>query len=260
MTGEPNGVNDPPADSSQLYSGYSDWKDWHGEFAPSDREARYFAAEFAGIPLAGRRVLEIRFGNGSFLAWAKARGAEVVGTEIDRAMIERARAKGFSAEPASLEALAAAGQRFDLVVAFDVFEHWDKPMLVANLTQIAALLRTGGLVLARFPNGQSPFGRVHQHGDLTHQTALSVSSVMQLARLTGFAVARCGNACRVPTRRDFFTVLKHHWRRWQRARIERRVAKLYDLGRLALDPNLTAVLRKIDQDKNTLADRDTHKL
>ncbi len=259
MTGEPNAANDPQADSSALYSGYADWKNWAGEFAPSDREARYFAAELADIPLTGKRVLEIGFGNGSFLAWAKARGAEVVGTEIDAVMIEHARAKGFSAEPSSLEALAAAGQRFDLVVAFDVFEHWDKPMLVANLSQIAALLRTDGLVLARFPNGQSPFGRVHQHGDLTHQTALSVSSVVQLARLTGFTVVRCGNACRVPARSDFFTVLKHHWRRWQRARIERRVAKLYDFGRLALDPNLTAVLRKIDQGKDTLADRDTHK-
>jgi len=133
-------------------------------------------------------VLEIGFGNGSFLAWAKAQGADVVGTEIDAPMIERARAKGFDAQPASLVALAAVGQRFDLVVAFDVFEHWDKAELVENLKQIAALLRPGGLVLARFPNGQSPFGRVHQYGDLTHQTVLSASSVAQLARLTGFTL------------------------------------------------------------------------
>jgi len=239
-------VNDSRADSPQLYSGYADWKNWHGDFAPSDREARYFAAELADIPLAGKRVLEIGFGDGSFLAWAKSLGAEVVGTEIDAAMVERARARGFDARPASLDALAVANERFDLVVAFDVFEHWDKATLVANLTQFAGLLRPGGQVLGRFPNGQSPFGRLHQYGDLTHQTVLSASSIAQLASMTGFAVVRVGNACAVPVRRDFFSVLKHHWRRLRRARIERWLGKLYGVGRLALDPNLVVLLRKQD--------------
>jgi len=239
-----NGVSNPQTDSAQLYSGYADWKNWRGEFAPSDREARYFAAELADVPLAGKRVLEIGFGNGSFLAWAKALGAEVVGTEIDAVMIEHARARGFDARPASLEALLMANERFDLVVAFDVFEHWDKPTLVASLTQFAGLLHTGGQVLARFPNGQSPFGRVHQYGDLTHQTVLSASSILQLAKMTDFAVVRVGNACSVPLRRDFFSMLKHHWRRWRRARIERWIGKLYGFGRLALDPNLVVLLRK----------------
>jgi len=240
-------VNKPQDGSPQLYGGYSDWKNWHGQFAPSDREARYFAAELADIPLTGKRVLEIGFGNGNFLAWAKTLGAEVVGTEIDTAMIERARARGFDARPAPLEALVAANERFDLIVAFDVFEHWDKPMLVASLTQFAALLVPDGQVLARFPNGQSPFGRVHQYGDLTHQTVLSASSIAQLANMTGFTVARVGNACAVPLRRDFFSVLKHHWRRIRRARIERWFGKLYGVGRLALDPNLVVLLRKPDR-------------
>ena len=239
-------VNDSQADAAQLYSGYADWKSWHGEFAPSECEARYFAAELTGIPLAGKRVLEIGFGNGSFLAWAKSLGAEVVGTEIDAAMIERARARGFDARPASLEALTAANERFDLIVAFDVFEHWDNSTLVASLGQIGTMLRPGGQVLARFPNGQSPFGRVHQYGDLTHQTVLSASSIRQLANMTDFAVVRVGNACSVPVRRDFFSVLKHHWRRLRRARIERWLGKLYGVGRLALDPNLVALLRKQD--------------
>jgi len=240
-------VNETQADSPQLYSGYADWKNWHGEFAPSDRDARYFAAELADIPLQGKRVLEIGFGNGSFLAWAKALGAEVVGTEIDAAMIQRALARGFDARPASLDALAAANERFDLIVAFDVFEHWDKPTLVASLVQFAALLGPDGQLLARFPNGQSPFGRVHQYGDLTHQTVLSASSISQLASMTGFTVVRVGNACAVPLRRDFFSVLKHHWRRFRRARIERWVGKLYGVGQLALDPNLVALLRKPDR-------------
>lgn len=237
-------MTDPAAPDTPLYAGYADWKQWHGEFAASDRHARYFAAELAEFALTGKRVLEIGFGNGSFLAWAKAQGAAVSGTEIDAAMIERARAKGFDAHGPELDALVAREQRFDLVAAFDVFEHWHKDTLVANLHHIRALLDDGGALVARFPNGHSPFGRVYQYGDITHCTVLSASSIAQLAQMTGFEVVRVGNARRVPARRDFWTVLKHHWRRRQRARIEVMLGKLYGVGRLPLDPNLTAVLRK----------------
>lgn len=237
-------VSGPDVADSNLYSGYADWKQWQGDFAASDRHARYFAEELAEFALAGKRVLEIGFGNGSFLAWAKAQGATVSGTEIDAAMVERAREKGFDAHAASLDALVAQQRRFDLVAAFDVFEHWDKDTLVANLKHIYALLDTQGVLVARFPNGHSPFGRVYQYGDITHQTVLSASSVTQLAQMTGFEVVRVSNARRVPARRDLWTVLKHHWRKRQRARIEVLIGKLYGIGRLPLDPNLTAVLRK----------------
>ncbi len=231
---------------ADLYGGYAQWKQWEGDFQASDRDARYFAAEFSGIALANKRVLEIGFGNGRFLAWAKSQGALVAGTEIEETMLARAREKGFVALPASLDALVAGSGRFDIVVAFDVFEHWDKQTLITNLQHIASLLDAGGLVLARFPNGHSPFGRVYQHGDITHQTALSTSSIEQLAGMTGFSVVRVSNAQRVPARRDVWTVLKHHWRKRQRARIEVMIGKLYGIGRLPLDPNLTAVLRKLD--------------
>jgi len=229
---------------SHLYGAYADWKQWQGEFTTSDRHARYFAAELAEFPLAGKRVLEIGFGNGSFMAWAKAQGANVSGTEINETMLARARDKGFDALPDALDTLVAQQRRFDLIVAFDVFEHWGKEALVANLRHAHALLDAGGALIARFPNGHSPFGRVYQYGDITHQTALSASSVEQLANMTGFEVLRVSNACRVPARHDWWTVLKFHWRKRQRARIETMLGKLYGFGRLPLDPNLTAVLRK----------------
>jgi cyclopropane fatty-acyl-phospholipid synthase-like methyltransferase len=237
----------PPADAPRMYEGYTRWKRWQGEFETSDRDARYFAAELDGVELSGKRVLEIGFGNGSFLAWARRRNAEVTGTEMIDALVEHARSKGYDAQAASLPTLLATGRQFDLVVAFDVFEHWHKDELVANLGLLHTLLARDGLLLARFPNGQSPFGRVYQHGDLTHVTALSSSSVTQLAQMTGFTVERIDNARRVPARRDFWTVLKHHWRRFRRARIEIALGKLYGFGRLPLDPNLTALLRKVDK-------------
>jgi len=236
-----------PADSTLPYEGYAQWKGWQGDFETSDRDARYFAAELAGIDLSGKRVLEIGFGNGSFLAWARRQNAQVTGTEIIDTLIEQARTKGYDAQSASLPTLLASGRQFDLIVAFDVFEHWHKDELIANLGQLHALLAGDGLLLARFPNGHSPFGRVHQHGDLTHMTTLSSSSVTQLAQMTGFTVERIDNAQRVPVRSDFWSALKHHWRRFRRARIEIALGKLYGFGRLPLDPNLSALLRKVDK-------------
>ena len=67
---------------AHLYHGYTQWKGWRGEFATTDREARYYAAELADVALAGRRVLELGFGNGNFLAWAREQGAQVTGTEV----------------------------------------------------------------------------------------------------------------------------------------------------------------------------------
>lgn len=239
-------MSDPDDGRSSLYRGYAQWKGWQGEFAASDRDARYFAQEFRDLPIAGKRVLEIGFGDGGFLAWAQAQGATASGTEIDAALLERARAKGFTAHAPDLGALAASGIRVDAVVAFDVLEHWDKQALVANLVHIATLLDHGGWVLARFPNGHSPFGRVFQYGDITHQTVLSKSSIEQLAQMTGFSMVRVGNAGRVPARRDPWTQLKHYWRKLRRAHIERTLGKLYGVGRLPLDPNLVAVLRKVE--------------
>ncbi len=236
-----------PADSAQPYAGYAQWKGWQGDFETSDRDARYFAAELAGIDLSGKRVLEIGFGNGSFLAWARRQNAQVTGTEIIDTLIEQARTKGYDAQSASLPTLLASGRQFDLVVAFDVFEHWHKDELIANLGQLHALLAGDGLLLARFPNGHSPFGRVHQHGDLTHVTTLSSSSVTQLAQMSGFTVERIDNAQRVPLRNDLWSVLKHHWRRYRRARIEIALGKLYGFGRLPLDPNLSVMLRRVDK-------------
>src|SRR5262249_34294036 len=149
-------VSDDARAGADPYANYATWKQWEGSFAPTDREARYFAAEFRDIPLRDKRVLEIGFGNGSFLAWAQHEGADVAGIDINDEMRQAARKHGFAAIDGSLIDLAARDARFDLVVAFDVLEHWDIDELVANFKAVRALLDDRGLFVSRFPNGQSP--------------------------------------------------------------------------------------------------------
>ena len=226
------------------YAGYAAWKEWSGAFAATDREARYFAEEFRGIALRGKRVLEVGFGNGSFLAWAKGEGAEVAGIEINADMRDAARAHGFEALDVSLTELARRGAQYDLVVAFDVLEHWDTDELVANFRAIREVLVDGGLFVSRFPNGQSPFGRVYQHGDFSHRSVLSTYKIEYLAGLAKFEIVRIDNVRRVPSRPGPLASVRHWWLARRRRWIERSIARLYGIRKLPLDPNLVAVLKK----------------
>ena len=203
------------------YANYTEWKRWDGVFAASDKEARYFVAEFADIPLRGRRVLEVGFGNGSFLAWAKSEGADVAGIELNAEMRDAARRNGFVAFDASLAALASQDARYDLIVAFDVLEHWDANELSGNFRAVRALLADGGLFVSRFPNGQSPFGRVYQHGDFSHKSTLSTYKIEYLAETSGLEIVRIANPCRVPSRASALGSLRQWWLARRRRHIER---------------------------------------
>jgi SAM-dependent methyltransferase len=245
-------VDEPARPAVDPYANYAAWKQWDGAFSPSDRELRYFAAEFRGIRLHGLRVLEIGFGNGAFLAFASGEGANVAGIEINAQMRDAARRRGFETFEGSLAELAKRDGRFDLVVAFDVLEHWDTNELVDNFRAIHALLKDGGLFVSRFPNGQSPFGRVFQHGDFSHKSVLSTYKIEYLAGLVGFGVVRIGNPARVPSRPGPLASIRHWWLARRRRWIERSIARLYGIRRLPLDPNLVAVLKKgrADESRN----------
>ena len=243
-------VSEPARAVVDPYANYAEWKRWDGAFTTSEKDARYFAAEFEGIALRGMRVLEIGFGNGGFVAWAKNQGADVVGIELNAEMREAARRNGFVALDAALADLAADASRYDLVVALDVIEHWDAAELLDNFRHIRNLLADGGLFVSRFPNGQSPFGRVFQHGDFSHKSTLSTYKIEYLASMTGFDIVRIANPCRVPTRAGRLGSLRQWWLARRRRRIERTIARLYGVRKLPLDPNLVAVLRKPGANSN----------
>lgn len=179
-----------PADAAAYDEEYSRWKDWRGEaFGTLPADVRdYLDKEIARLgPQAIARVLEIGFGNGQFLRYARDRGWEVSGTEAIAELVERARAAGFDAHPAeALHTLPAAA--FDLVAAFDVLEHIPQDDLPAFLRAMGRCLAPGGVMLCRFPNGDSPFGRPFQNGDVTHRTIIGEAKLNFLARAAGLKV------------------------------------------------------------------------
>lgn len=173
-------------DGTAYGKSYLGWKGWDEEnFGKvGDLETCYFDAELKRASLDLQRkieVLEIGFGNGSFLAYVKNRGWNAVGTEINGVLVEMATRRGLNAiHSDDLNTLKEGS--FDLVVAFDVLEHISPDHLLDFVRSLLRMLKPGGVLLARFPNADSPFGLLNQNGDITHLTAIGLGKVRYLAR------------------------------------------------------------------------------
>lgn len=161
------------------YADYVAWKGWT-PFVYDPDEAEIFRGEL-GRDLAGKQLLEIGFGAGHLLAWAREQGATVAGCELNAECRAAAEERGVEILPADLGAsVASHREHFDLIVAFDVFEHLTLPQIVEALGHVAFLLKPTGKLVLRVPNAQSPFGAFSQYGDVTHVTPLSGALLEQL--------------------------------------------------------------------------------
>lgn len=82
-------------------------------------------------------------------------------------------------------------QSQDVVVAFDVIEHFDKDELIEFTDQTLRVLRPGGRWIVHVPNGVSPFSGIVRYGDLTHELSFTPESLTQLALSSGFRSIDC---------------------------------------------------------------------
>ncbi|MBD3760740.1 methyltransferase domain-containing protein [Rhizorhabdus sp.] len=181
-----------------LYVGYEHWKGWSSYFDFNAEDNEYFSGEMRNIPILGKRLLEIGFGRGEFLAWAKTQGALVAGVEINNRSVEEAHRANIEILDLDIETLAADhAEQFDVIAAFDVLEHLEIDEITQYMRAMEKMLRHGGILILRFPNGQSPFGLAPQHGDVTHKTALSKSRIEQICQGSMFASVRYEGSYRV---------------------------------------------------------------
>lgn len=81
---------------------------------------------------------------------------------------------------------------FDLIVAFDVLEHLQNTELDLLLKEVSTKLKDGGLFLARFPNGDSPFSSFIQNGDPTHVNCIGSMKMKYFAHSASMRLLKMG--------------------------------------------------------------------
>lgn len=101
------------------------------------------------VPLGGR-LLDVGFGDGSFLENARSIGWDVVGVDPDIETVENARERGLDVYHGSLEVLAGMSNCFDVITMNHVIEHLYDP--VASLRECYRLLKPNGYIWLETPN------------------------------------------------------------------------------------------------------------
>lgn len=177
---------------------YAEWKGWRPDsFGTVSNEQRlYYSTELqrSGVAsLRGLKVMEVGFGDGGFGSWVLDEGGQWAGTELIPELVTRALELGREAHVGTFPESLWLGE-VDVIAAFDVVEHMTAGDAMEFMVWAAARLRPGGMLIARVPSGDSPFGRAVQNGDLTHLLALGSSAVHHLAATAGLAVVRIEGA------------------------------------------------------------------
>ena len=180
-------------EKSDAYNKYVDFKGWNDcDFGfCSENKYKYYSSLIQHIAVslpASASVLELGFGNGSFLGFCKRMKWQVVGIEVIESLVKLAKANGFSAYEGSSSDFR--GKSFDLICAFDVLEHIATNQLVSFLGDLGKLMNASSYLLVSFPNGDSPFSLPNQNGDLTHLNFIGRSKLNQAALMADLRVAK----------------------------------------------------------------------
>ncbi len=162
MPSDASSIN--PAEIAKFEAMAAEWWDPNGKFKPLhmlnpcrlDYITAQIAAEFdrdltASAPFAGLRILDIGCGGGLLSEPMAMLGADVVGADAAPRNIPVARIHAAQSglqidyRLTTAEALAAAGEQFDVVLNMEVVEHVADPQ--SYLTACRQVLKPGGLMI-----------------------------------------------------------------------------------------------------------------
>jgi 2-polyprenyl-3-methyl-5-hydroxy-6-metoxy-1,4-benzoquinol methylase len=148
------------------------------------------------------RVLDLGCGHGAFLHFIQSAGYHQ-SEGIDRSPEQVAEAERLGVSDVRLGDLietlrSAQDDSYDVVIAFDVIEHFKKEELLPFIDEVQRVLKPGGRWIIHAPNGESPFAGRMYFWDFTHELAFTRTSIAQLLRASGFTNVRSFEDAPVP--------------------------------------------------------------
>ncbi|MDA3790737.1 MAG: class I SAM-dependent methyltransferase [Desulfobacula sp.] len=234
----------------KLIQNYQKRKLWYGnnnfqEYA----EIFDIEAARAGVK-KGDDILEIGFGEGLFLEWARESGFNITGVEINRDFYALAKERGHMVYLGDVkEVVRSSDKKYNGIFLFDVLEHLTMEEILSLFDFFQTILGKDGKILTRVPNGASPFGRFLQHSDATHITALTGAKIQDIAQLSELEVKGVYNGARSKK-----TGVHKNWiLKWiaygLRDLIQLAIGYLYYGENIPLDPNLTIVIGRVSEEQ-----------
>jgi 2-polyprenyl-3-methyl-5-hydroxy-6-metoxy-1,4-benzoquinol methylase len=148
------------------------------------------------------KVLDLGCGHGAFIYFLGEAGyANVVGVDRSPEQVAYAKRLGIDEvhEADLWETLRdSLDASYDVVITWDVIEHFSKEELLLLVGEVQRILRVGGQWVIHIPNGESPFAGRIRYGDFTHETAFTRISISQLLYISGFSEVVCQEDTPIP--------------------------------------------------------------
>lgn len=147
-------------------------------------------------------ILDLGCGHGALVYFARKAGyCNVTGVDVSPEQVAEAQRLGIEGIKqgdlmAELQALEDDSQ--DVVIAFDVIEHFTKDELLPFVDEVYRVLRKGGKWIIHTPNAESPFAGRMQYWDFTHEQAFTRTSITQLLKSSGFSHVTCHEDTPIP--------------------------------------------------------------
>lgn len=212
---------DVPVDYSSVYE-MEEYQTQHVECLINTPDKSVFAREatyapfFAQVPYQpGYRLLDIGCGVGRFCHAAAAKEWDVRGIDISELAISIGQTHAaFPLECLSLEDCVARGDHYDVVTAFEVFEHLADPVQFLKL--ITRLLRPGGTFFCTVPNWNCRRIQQATRQDWlppVHLLFYTQPALSTLAEAAGFRQAHTGIISTDPRPADWPRLLQWYGRR-----------------------------------------------
>jgi len=153
---------------------YSAWDWYFGEFLPEDKSAE---------------ILDAGCGQGGFVKYLYDRDFKnSKGIDISPEQVAAAKKQGIrGVELGNLsEFLPKNKNKYDLIFARDVLEHFSKNEALGFAEDVFGSLKAGGAFVIQTVNAENLLWGRLRHGDFTHELAFTKESVGQLLRVAGF--------------------------------------------------------------------------